>query len=50
MKQIKEIIEQVVAGDSGGNPENIATGTNTGAIVSNVAPKKKENKEDEENS
>lgn len=49
MKQLKEIIEQVVAGDSGGNPENIAAGTNTGAIVSNVAPKKKEN-EDEENS
>lgn len=35
MKTIKELIEDVVAGDSGGNPEQIATGENSGNVVGN---------------
>ena len=47
------IKEDMVAGDSGGNPENISTGTTSGAVV-NKGPeqipkkKKEESKEKEE--
>lgn len=54
MKTYKEFIkEDMVAGDSGGNPENISNGTTSGAIV-NKGPeqipkkKKEESKEKEE--
>lgn len=33
VKQLKQLVEEVVAGDAGGNPQNIAAGTNSGAIV-----------------
>ncbi|AVH85868.1 hypothetical protein [Enterobacteria phage T6] len=45
MKTYKEFIkEDMVAGDSGGNPENISTGTTSGAVVNKgpeQIPKKK---------
>jgi hypothetical protein len=45
MKTYKEFIkEDMVAGDSGGSPTNIASGTTTGAVVNKgpeTLPKKK---------
>ncbi|MDW6414453.1 hypothetical protein RNO16_13335 [Escherichia coli] len=48
MKTYKEFIkEDMVAGDSGGNPENISTGTASGAVVNKgpeqISKKKKRN-------
>ena len=51
MKKIEELIEDVVAGDSGGTPDNIAAGTTTGSIV-NKGPEvigKKDKKQTELN-
>lgn len=45
------MVEEVVAGDAGGNPQNIAAGTNSGAIVNKgPAPigKKKKIKESDD--
>lgn len=51
VKQLKQLVEEVVAGDAGGNPQNIAAGTNSGAIVNKgpeVIGKKKKVKESED--
>ncbi len=51
VKQLKQLVEEVVSGDAGGNPQNIAAGTNSGAIV-NKGPepigKKKKLKESDD--
>ena len=51
VKQLKQLVEEVVAGDAGGNSQNIAAGTNSGAIV-NKGPepigKKKKIKESDD--
>ena len=50
MKTFKEFIklnEEMVAGDAGGNPQNIASGTTSGAVVNKgpeTLPKKKRDK------
>ena len=51
VKQLKQLVEEVVAGDAGGNPQNIAMGTNSGAIVNKgpeVIGKKKKIKESDD--
>ena len=51
VKQLKQLVEEVVAGDAGGNPQNIAAGTNSGAIVNkgpDVIGKKKKVQESED--
>lgn len=51
VKQLKQLVEEVVAGDAGGNPQNIAAGTNSGAIVNKgpgVIGKKKKVQESED--
>ena len=47
----REVInENMVAGDAGGNPTNIATGTTSGAVVNKgpkqIPSKKRKNKDD----
>ncbi|AYD80854.1 major capsid protein [Klebsiella phage KP179] len=50
MKTFKEFVklnEEMVAGDTGGNPQNIASGTTSGAVVNKgpeTLPKKKRDK------
>ena len=51
VKQLKQLVEEVVASDAGGNPQNIAAGTNSGAIVTKgpeVIGKKKKVQESED--
>lgn len=52
MKTIKQLVEEVVAGDASGNSGNIAAGTNTGAVVNKgpevIGKKKKELDEEKE--
>ena len=51
VKQLKQLVEEVVAGDAGGNPQNIAAGTNSGTIVNKgpeVIGKKKKIKESDD--
>ena len=51
VKQLKQLVEEVVAGDAGGNPQNIAAGTSSGAIVNKgpeVIGKKKKVQESED--
>ena len=51
VKQLKQLVEEVVAGDAGWNPQNIAAGTNSGAIVNkgpDVIGKKKKVQESED--
>ena len=51
VKYLKQLVEEVVAGDAGGNPQNIAAGTNSGAIVNKgpeVIGKKKKVQESED--
>ncbi|QUL77726.1 major capsid domain-containing protein [Escherichia phage UPEC07] len=51
MKTFKDFInEDMAAGDAGGNPTNIATGTTSGAVVNKgpeqIPSKKRKNKDD----
>lgn len=44
MKTYKEFVTEMIAGDAGGNPQNIASGTTSGDIVNKgpeTLPKKR---------
>lgn len=50
-KEFMKLNEDMVAGDAGGNPNNIASGTTTGAVVNKgpeQIPAKKRTKKPEE--